>query len=111
MARPTQPAPFDPAAIPPSFFSMTTVNGNDYPKLTFGTLAHPEIGAWAWIEKTKGVYDFALFDKCVSDAKAHGLGDATNTVSLAITLGSMPPWAAANLRYQHCRSFGRRRNG
>jgi hypothetical protein len=77
---------------------VTTVNGNDYPKLTFGTLAHPEIGAWAWIEKSKGVYDFALFDKYVSDAKAHGLVDATNTVSLAITLGSTPPWAAADPR-------------
>jgi hypothetical protein len=35
----------DSGAFPPSFFSMTTVNENDYPKLTFGTLAHPEIGA------------------------------------------------------------------
>jgi hypothetical protein len=88
----------DPQAIPPSFFAMTTVNGNDYPKLTFGTLAHPEIGAWAWIERSKGSYDFSLFDKYVSAAVAHGLVDSTNTVSLAITLGTTPPWAAADPR-------------
>jgi hypothetical protein len=86
----------DPQAIPPSFFAMTTVNGNDYPKLTFGTLAHPEIGAWAWIERSKGTYDFALFDKYVNAAKAHGLVDANNTVSMAITLGMTPQWAAAD---------------
>ena len=95
-------APFvfatDSGAFPPSFFSMTTVNENDYPKLTFGTLAHPEIGAWAWIERSKGSYDFTLFDKYVSDAAGHGLVDTTNTVSLAITLGMTPPWAAADPR-------------
>ncbi len=85
-----------PNAIPPSFFAMTTVNPADYPQLTFGTLAHPEIGAWAWIEQTKGVYDFSLFDSYVSDAAAHGLVDGTNTVSLAITLGSSPAWAAVD---------------
>ncbi len=91
-------ASFDPQAIPASFFAMTTVNENDYPKLSFGTLAHPEIGAWAWIEQKKGVYDFSLFDKYVTEAAAHGLVDSTNTVSLAITLGETPPWAAADPR-------------
>jgi polysaccharide biosynthesis protein PslG len=86
----------DPQAIPPSFFAMTTVNGNDYPRLAFGTLAHPEIGAWAWIERSKGIYDFALFDRYVNVAKAHGLIGANNTVSLAITLGTTPQWAASD---------------
>ncbi|MGA9100127.1 MAG: hypothetical protein WB392_14480 [Methanotrichaceae archaeon] len=89
---------FDPNAIPPSFFAMTTVNISDYPKLTFGTLAHPEIGAWAWIERSKGTYDFTIFDKYVNAAKAHGLVDANNTVNMAITLGTTPPWAAADAR-------------
>jgi len=75
---------------------MTTVDVIDYPKVTFGTLAHPEIGAWNWIERSKGVYDFSIFDRAVSNAVAHGLVDATNTVSMAITLGSTPPWAAAD---------------
>ncbi|MGB8646532.1 MAG: hypothetical protein WCF84_14935 [Anaerolineae bacterium] len=88
----------DPQVIPPSFFAMTTVNGTDYPQLTFGTLAHPEIGAWAWIERSRGAYDFSLFDRYVDNAVAHGLVDATNTVSLAITLGITPPWAAADPR-------------
>ncbi len=94
----TQPPP-DAAqadAIPASFFAMNTVDPNDDPKLNFGTLAHPEIGAWAWIEKSQGVYDFTLFDRYVRLAQAHGLVDATNTVSLAITLGLTPPWAAAD---------------
>jgi hypothetical protein len=80
--------------IPPSFFGMNTVDPIDYPKLTFGTLAHPEIGAWAWIEKSKGKYDFSLFDKYVDASVAHGLVDSSNTVSMAITLGATPPWAA-----------------
>ena len=82
--------------IPASFFAMNTVNPDDYPKLTFGTLSHPEIGAWAWIEKTKGVYDFSLFDKYISNAAAHGLVDGTNTVDMSITLGETPSWAAAD---------------
>jgi hypothetical protein len=77
---------------------MTTVNENDYPKLTFGTLAHPDIGAWARIEQKKGVYDFAFFDKYVGNSVAHGLVDSTNTVNLAITLGETPPWAASDPR-------------
>ena len=92
----TAAATSNPDAIPPSFFAMTTVDGADYPKLQFGTMAHPEIGAWAWIEKTKGTYDFSLFDRYVSEAAAHGLVDGTNTVSLAITLGFTPSWAAAD---------------
>ena len=83
--------------IPPSFFAMNTVDENDYPKLTFGTLSHPAIGTWAWIERTKGQYDFSMFDKDISAAVAHGLvNKATNTASVAITLGETPPWAAAD---------------
>ena len=82
--------------IPASFFAMDTVNPDDYPKLTFGTLSHPEIGAWAWIEQNKGVYDFSIFDKYIRDAAAHGLVDGTNTVNMSMTLGETPPWAAAD---------------
>jgi hypothetical protein len=93
------PAPLSevpPGTIPPTFFSMNTVNASDYPGLTFGTLSHPEIGAWAWIEKSKGTYDFSLFDNYIGDAKAHALVDSTNTVNMAMTLGTTPPWAAAD---------------
>jgi len=96
VAVPTVPTPIDPNTIPASFFAMNTVNPDDYPKLTFGTLSHPEVGAWAWVEKTKGVYDFSLFDHYVSDAVAHGLEDSTNTVNVAITLGETPPWATSD---------------
>jgi len=82
--------------IPASFFAMNTVNPDDYPKLAFGTLSHPEIGAWAWIEQKKGVYDFSIFDKYIRDAAAHGLVDGTNTVNMSMTLGETPPWAAAD---------------
>jgi polysaccharide biosynthesis protein PslG len=92
----TTPDRTNPGEIPPSFFAMNTVNQADYPKLSFGMLSHPEIGAWAWIEQTQGKYDFTLFDHYVSEAVAHGLVDGTNTVSLAITLGETPPWAASD---------------
>lgn len=98
----TPNAPPDAAAsgsgpIPPSFFAMCTVRATDYPKIAIGTVGHPEIGAWAWIERSKGVYDFRLFDNYVNDAIAHGLVDkTTNTVSMAITLGTTPQWAAAD---------------
>ncbi len=75
---------------------MNTVDAADYPPLTFGTLSHPEIGAWAWIEKSKGVYDFSHFDRYVGEAAAHGLVDASHTVNMALTLGETPPWAAAD---------------
>lgn len=77
---------------------MTTVNAADYPRLTFGTLAHPEIGAWAWIEQSQGVYNFMVYDQYVRNATSHGLVDSTNTVDLAITLGETPPWAATDPR-------------
>lgn len=93
---PTLPAAVNADTIPAAFFAMNTVNPDDYPKLTFGTLSHPEIGAWAWIEQKKGVYDFSLFDKDISNAAAHGLVDATKTVNLSITLGETPPWAASD---------------
>lgn len=86
-----------PDAISPAFFAMNTVDPDDYPKLQFGTLPHPKIGAWAWIEKTKGTFDFTVFDQYVADAAAHGLLDAsTNTVSVSVTLGETPPWAASD---------------
>ena len=75
---------------------MTAIKPADYPKVTFGTLGHPGIGAWAWIERQKGVYDFSLIDGFVNDAVKYGLADATNTVSMAITLGSTPQWYASN---------------
>jgi len=93
---PSLPAATDAEAIPATFFAMNTVDPADYPKLTFGTLAHPEIGAWDWIEKKKGVYDFSFFDKYIGDAAAHGLVDHTNTVNMAMTLGETPPWAASD---------------
>lgn len=93
-----------PGTIPPSFFAMNTVDEDDYPKVTFGTLSHPAIGAWAWIEQTKGEYDFSKFDKKISAAVAHGLVDSTNTASVAITLGMTPPWAAADS--QSCKTTG-----
>jgi hypothetical protein len=90
------PVSSDPAAIPATFFAMNTVNPDDYPKLMFGTLSHPEIGAWAWIEQKKGVYDFSIFDKYIGDAASHGLVDGKNTVNMSMTLGETPPWASVD---------------
>lgn len=85
-----------PGVIMPSFFAMNTVKPDDYPKVPFGTLGHPGVGVWPWIERQKGVYDFTQVDAYVDAAVKHGLVDATNTVSMAITLGWSPQWYASN---------------
>ncbi len=83
--------------IPSSFFGMTTNSSADFPKVTIGALGHPTSLAWAWIEKSKGVYDFSGFDGYVAAAKRQGLLDAaTNTVELMMTFGATPRWAAAD---------------
>jgi hypothetical protein len=83
--------------IPPAFFGMTTTSAADFPKVTIGTLGHPTSLAWAWIEKSKGKYDFSGFDTFVAAAKRQGLLDtATNTADIFMTFGSTPRWAAAD---------------
>lgn len=91
------PASSGATAFTPGFFGMTAMNASDYPPLSFGVLGHPGIGAWPWIERQKGVYDFNLMDAYVNAASAHGLLDqSSNTASMAITLGFTPQWYAAN---------------
>jgi hypothetical protein len=91
-ARPDQAA----GAIPATFFGTSGVGGN-YPKVTIGMLAHQEF-AWGRIEKSRGVFDFTLFDGYVVAARQHGLVDpATNTANMAITLAAgTPAWAASS---------------
>lgn len=83
-------------AIQPSFFGMTAIRANDYPRVTFGTLGHPGVGVWPTIERQPGVYDFSFVDNFVNAAVQHGLLDSTGTVSMAITLGYTPQWYASN---------------
>jgi uncharacterized protein (TIGR03437 family) len=81
--------------IPPTFFAMSGVNGA-YPPLWMGTLAHQEF-AWTAIERSRGVFDFSLFDGYVATAVQNGLVDSTNTADVAVTLASgTPAWAVAN---------------
>jgi len=84
------------SAIPATFFAMSAVRG-DYPMVTIGTLAHQEF-AWGRIEKSKGNFDFSLFDAYMADAQQHGLVDAaTNTANFAMTLAAgTPGWAVAD---------------
>src|SRR5215469_8237579 len=83
-------------AVPATFFATSAVGGN-YPKVMIGTRAHQEF-AWGRIEKSRGVFDFTLFDGYVAAAQQHGLVDsATNTANMAITLAAgTPPWAASS---------------
>jgi len=82
--------------IPATFFGMSVGNSNDYPSVTIGTLGHAEF-AWPWIEQSKGSFDFSIFDAFMADAQQHGLVDAaTNTASMAMTLGLTPSWAVAD---------------
>jgi hypothetical protein len=73
---------------------MTTVDASDYPALSFGALGHPGIGAWPWVERQKGVYDFSMLDSYVNQAIAHGLVDANDTVNVSITIGFTPQFYA-----------------
>src|SRR5262249_50794816 len=83
-------------AVPATFFGTSAVGGN-FPKVTIGTLAHQEF-AWGRIEKSRGVFDFTLFDGYVAAAQQHGLVDpTTNTANMAITLAAgTPAWAAGS---------------
>jgi polysaccharide biosynthesis protein PslG len=104
-ALPTLQQATGPNSIPATFFSMNMTDEEDYPKVTFGTLSHPAIGTWAWVEQTQGKLDFSKFDTKISAAVAHGLVDATtNTAEVSITLGMTPPWAAADPK--SCKTTG-----
>jgi len=82
--------------IPATFFGMSAVQG-DYPKVSFGTLAHQGF-AWETIEQTKGTFNFKTFDNYMAAAQQHGLVDnATNTANFAMTLAAgTPGWAVAD---------------
>ncbi len=83
--------------IPAAFFAVSTLKGSDYPQVSTGTLAHGDF-AWAQIEKTKGTFDFALFDGYVAAAQKNGLVDAeTGTAEMVVTLAAgTPGWAVAD---------------
>jgi uncharacterized protein (TIGR03437 family) len=82
-------------AIPPSFLAISAIQQN-YPLPMIGALSHQEF-LWGQIEQAPSVYDFSWFDQYVGAAQQHGLVDATNTASVAITLsGGTPSWAVAD---------------
>jgi hypothetical protein len=81
--------------IPPTFFAVSSVSANDFPKVSIGTLGHP-VFSWAAAETARGVYNFSGLDQNVNAAKQHGLADATNTVNMTLTLDGTPQWAAAS---------------
>jgi uncharacterized protein (TIGR03437 family) len=82
--------------IPASFFAMSAVQG-DYPRVNIGALAHQQF-AWETIERSRGVFDFSVFDSYMTGAVSHGLIDsATNTANFAMTLAAgTPSWAVAD---------------
>lgn len=89
-------------SIPSTFFAMTGGSDpNDYPlnnvsNASIGTLGHPPVLAWGWIEicqpthpsdPTDPCYDWSLFDPWMNDALNHG-------TQIAIMIGGTPKWAA-----------------
>src|ERR1700693_18265 len=73
--------------VPSSFFAMSALPVTDFPAVNIGALAHPGF-AWQTIERSRGNFDFQVFDNYVAGAQAHGLVDpTTNTVNMSITLG------------------------
>jgi hypothetical protein len=82
-------------AVPRSFFAMSTVDPGDFPQPDIGAVGHLYF-AWTLIEGTKDKFDFTQFDALINAARQRGLVDSTNTVQMAVTLGTTPQWAAAD---------------
>ena len=81
--------------IPAGFFAMSSVTATDFPKVSIGTLGHLLL-SWPVMEPSRGTFDFSRYDAYVASAQQHGLVDANNTASVAITLGMTPSWAVAS---------------
>ncbi len=89
------------AAIPSTFFAVNISDQRDRPTISFGTLGHPTMLIWPFIERARGTYDFSKVDAHVSNAPK----DPDGTANIDLTLGLTPGWAASN--QSTCRSLRR----
>jgi hypothetical protein len=86
--------------VAPQFFSMSTGNTSDMPKVPYGTLGHPGPLVWTAVEGTgRGAFNFKSIDAFVKKApKVNGVAQ------IDLALGWTPAWAVAN--QSSCKKVG-----
>jgi hypothetical protein len=89
--------PPPPSSVPASFFALNNVSPNDNPAtdgLSYGAVGHPIRLAWPYIETSRGVFDFSLYDQYAAIAPREGTNN--NVAVMDLTLGMTPSWAVSN---------------
>jgi hypothetical protein len=72
--------------IPSTFFGMTLINKSNWPTVPFGALGEGTQVGWAYVEQTKGVFDWSNIDAWVNLAQQE-------QISFFYPFGGAPPWA------------------
>lgn len=83
--------------VPASFFALNNVNPADNPAtdgMSYGAVGHPIRLAWPYIETSKGVFNFSLYDQYVAAAPKEGTNG--NVAVMDLTLGMTPSWAVSD---------------
>jgi hypothetical protein len=75
--------------VPSTYFGMHYISPSNWPAVSFGAQGKMPGTLWPNIEPTSGQFSWALLDKFVNDAKAHGIGVMYSTAGV-------PPWAVAD---------------
>lgn len=86
-----------PGSVPASFFALSDVDPADDPTvdgMSYGAVGHPIRLAWPYIETSRGVFDFSLYDQYAAIAPKEGPGGSVAVMNL--TLGMTPGWAVAD---------------
>jgi hypothetical protein len=84
-------------SVPASFFAVNNVNPGDNPAtdgLNYGAVGHPIRLAWPYIETSRGVFDFSLYDQYAAIAPREGTNG--NIAVMDLTLGMTPSWAVSD---------------
>jgi len=84
-APPQQAPPSEP--IPATYFGMSIGIGAGWPPLPFGALGKGPATTWAFLEPSKGHYDWSRLDALVNQAQAHGM-------PMFYSTDYVPKWAA-----------------
>ncbi len=89
--------PPPPGSVPASFFALNNVNPADDPAkdgMSYGAIGHPIRLAWPYIETSRGIFDFSLYDQYAAIAPREGSNG--NVAVMDLTLGLTPNWAVSN---------------
>jgi hypothetical protein len=75
--------------VPSTFFGMHYINTNSWPAVSFGANGKMPGTGWPNLEPASGQFNWALLDRFIANANAHGIG-------VMYSSAGVPPWAAAN---------------